>query len=509
MKKAPFFLLIAALALSLAGNALAESEIVYKSEFIQWADDWYARSTGGAEIFLTEDQSLLIEGRTADWNSPGRDFDLVTGEEYELSVLVRQNGADSARFMISVAHSAGGVESYENLGAAIAKKGEWTAVTGAYTAGVYERFVLYVETTGAPTLDFEIKDFTVTGKAPAAAAAADDPIPSLREIYADKFDFGTAVSYMTAVNKSRMDFCASQFVIFTPENELKPDSVLDVAASRKLAAEDETAVAVHFDAAKPLLDYAKNNSLKVHGHVLVWHSQTPEAFFHESYSTSKPLVTREVMLARMENYIRETMEYMDANYPGVVVSWDVVNEAVDDGAARLRSSKWLTVVGEDYLARAFAYARKYAPEGTLLFYNDYNTALEPKLTGIENLLKDLIAEGNIDGYGFQMHHDVSYPSNQQIENALQRIAALGLKLRVSELDVTIPNGTEASYANQAKKYAAIMKMLDQYAGQMIAVQVWGVSDDLSWRAAKYPLLFDKNLQPKPAFWAVADPGSVQ
>ena len=506
MKKALFLVLIAVLSLSLAGNALAESEIVYKSEFIQWADGWYARSAGGAEVFLTKDQSLLIEGRTADWNSPGRDSDLVTGEEYELSVQVRQNGADSARFMISVAHSVDGVESYENLGSGNAKKGEWTTVTGSYTAGIYDRFVLYVETTGAPTLDFEIKDFTVSRK---VLKTADDPLPSLREIYADRFDFGTAVTYQEAVNKGRMDFYASQFVIFTPGNELKPDSVLDVAACKKLAKDDETAVAVHFDAAKPLLDYAKANGLKVHGHVLVWHSQTPEAFFHETYSTTKPLVSREVMLARLENYIRLIMEYMDENYPGVIVSWDVVNEAVDDGAAKLRSSKWLTVVGEDYLARAFEYARKYAPEGTLLFYNDYNTALEPKLTGIVNLLTDLTAEGNIDGYGFQMHHDVNYPSNTQIESALQRVAALGLKLRVSELDVTIPDSLETSYANQAKKYAAIMRMLEPYAGQLIAVQVWGVSDDLSWRAAKYPLLFDKNLNPKPAFWAVADPDSVQ
>ncbi len=505
MKKALFLAMIALMALTLAAGALAETETVYRSDFTQGTDGWYARSAGGAEVSLTEDGGLLIVGRTADWNSPGRNFDLTRGEEYELSVQVRQNGADSARFMISVAHSAGGVESYENLGAGSAKKGEWTTVTGAYTAGMYEQFVLYVETTGAPSLDFEIRDFTVHRR---VMAKYDGPIPSLREIYADKFDFGAAVPRMEAGNKAHMDFYASQFVIFTPENELKPDSVLDVAASKKLAAKDETAVAVHFDAARPLLDYAKANGLKVHGHVLVWHSQTPEAFFHESYSTSKPFVTREVMLARMENYIRLTMEYMDANYPGVVVSWDVVNEAVDDGAARLRSSKWLTVVGEDYLARAFEYARKYAPEGTLLFYNDYNTALEPKLTGIVNLLNSLIAEGNIDGYGFQMHHDVAYPSNSQIENALKRIAALGLRLRVSELDVTIPDNTDASYTNQAKKYAAIMRMLNQYPDQLIAVQVWGVSDNMSWRASKYPLLFDKNLQPKPAFWAVADPDSI-
>ncbi|MBR4331341.1 MAG: endo-1,4-beta-xylanase [Clostridia bacterium] len=341
----------------------------------------------------------------------------------------------------------------------------------------------------------------------AASLAESGALPSLREIYAEKFDIGTAVPRMIAANKSRMDFCATQFVIFTPENELKPDAVLDVTASRALAQEDDTAVAVRFDAAKPLLDYAKENGLKVHGHVLVWHSQTPDAFFHEGYAVSKPFVSREVMLARLENYIKAVMEYMDANYPGVIVSWDVLNEAVNDGASNLRGSNWLKIIGQDYPARAFEYARKYAPEGTLLFYNDYNTAQEPKQTGIVNLLKTLIAEGNIDGYGFQMHHDVDYPSNAQIENAVKRIAALGLKLRVSELDVGIPNNSETSLQKQAKKYADIMRILDKYADQFIAVQVWGVSDNVSWRSAKYPLLFDKALNPKPAFWAVADPSA--
>lgn len=503
MKKfVPFVLL----ALLLVSGAEAENQLVYRSDFSTSEDGWYARSAGGAAVSLTADDSLLIEGRTSDWNSPGRNFDLQPGQEYQLSVQVRQTEAGEARFMISIAHSVGGVESYENLGAAMAKKGEWTTVNGQYTAGAFDQYVLYVETTGAAALSFEIKDFTVTQRVIAENA---DPLPALKDIYAEKFDFGTAVTYYEAINKQRMDFYATQFNIFTPGNELKPDSVLDIKESKKLAAGDETAVAVHFDAAKPLLDYAKEHGLKVHGHVLVWHQQTPDAFFREGYSTSKPYVTREVMLARLENYIKAVMAYMEENYPGVIVSWDVLNEAVDDGAAKLRSSKWLTIVGEDYPARAFEYARKYAPEGTLLFYNDYNTALEPKQTGIVNLLKDLIAEGNIDGYGFQMHHDLAFPGNEQIEKSLQRIAGLGLQLRVSELDVTVPDHTDDTLQRQAKKYAAIMKMLDEYTDRLLAVQVWGVTDDLSWRAPKYPLLFDKDFQPKPAFWAVADPASVE
>ena len=94
---------------------------------------------------------------------------------------------------------------------------------------------------------------------------------------------------------------------------------------------------------------------------------------------------------------------------------------------------------------------------------------------------------------------------EQIAAALKRIAGLGLRLRVSELDVSIPDNSQASLQKQAKKYAAVMRMLSKYTDQLEAVQVWGLTDGMSWIAAKYPLLFDRAGQPKPAFWAVAEP----
>ena len=331
------------------------------------------------------------------------------------------------------------------------------------------------------------------------ASGEEDDLPALKDVYADRFDFGICVPKQMVSFKDKMAFVKSQFNIVTPENELKPDAVLDVGMSAVKARDDDTAVVVHFDAATPLLDWAKENGVKVHGHVLVWHQQTPDAFFHEGYKFAAPLVSREVMLARLEHYIAQVMAFMDENYPGVVVSWDVVNEAIDDSTGQLRASPWLEVVGEDYLARAFELARKYAPEGTLLYYNDYNTAYFGKQNGIVKLLEDLMPEGNIDGYGFQMHHDLS------IRDSVKRIAALGLRLRVSELDITVGADNEDSFNRQAKMYAEIMRLLLEYAEQVEAVQVWGLTDNMSWRATRYPLLFDAEGNPKPAFWAVADP----
>ena len=107
-------------------------------------------------------------------------------------------------------------------------------------------------------------------------------IPSLKEQWADYFDFGTAISVSEALSDSRMAFTARQFSIITPGNALKPDALLDIEASRRLAGSsgDETAVSISMEGAAPILDFAKENGLKVHGHVLVWHQQTPEAFFH-------------------------------------------------------------------------------------------------------------------------------------------------------------------------------------------------------------------------------------
>ena len=499
-------------------SALADDSLtVYESDFSKNNDDWYGR---GAQSFHTTDATLKTIGRTSAWNSPGRDFDLIEGGVYEMSVEVKQDDLEKADFMISIAHSVNGAETYENLAHGTAKKGEWTTLKGTYTAGAYQRNVLYVETVSEGTLDFEIRNFVLTAPnglpepkptEPPMVIEEAENVPSLKEIYADKFDFGSAAPQMVFRDPKWLNLMKEQFSILTPENEMKPDSVLDVGASKALVKEtgDETAVAVHFDAAKALLNFAKSNGIKVHGHVLIWHSQTPEAFFHQGYDSKKPFVTREVMLGRMENYIKGVFEYLDENYPGVVVSWDVLNEAIDDGSNWLRNSNWRKIVGEDYPNRAYEYARKYAPEGTLLYYNDYNTSSPGKLNGIVKLLNSLIPEGNIDGYGFQMHHGVGFPSIDMIRTAVERIAALNIRLRVSELDVTVDNNTEASFNKQAKYYAEVMKILIAHSDQFEAVQVWGLTDLMSWRGSQFPLLFDGAGNPKPAFWAVADPDSVK
>ena len=432
----------------------------------------------------------------------------MTGKTYTLSVLVKQDEVDSTGFILSIAHSRDGSESYENLATCTARKGEWTLMQCTYVAGRYDKYVFYIEG-GAANTSYQIKDFTCAEQTQIYGKAG---IPSLKEVYADKFDFGTAVCANEVLDADRMNFYKSQFSIFTPGNEMKPDALLDmgecIKAFRKTG--DQTVVKVKFDSCIPLLDWAQKNGVKIHGHVLVWHAQTPSTFFHEGYSVKNPLASREVMLARMESYIRQVLEWTQENYPGVIVSWDVVNEAAADSGRKLRDSLWTQVVGEDFINRAFEYARKYAAEGTLLYYNDYNSEVTMKALVTRDIVDSLIADGTIDGYGFQSHYTAGSTNLFYVEVAMKEMAkrtlqdGTPLRLRISELDVGIPSNTQSNWQTQARFYNELFNLYEQYADQIEAVHTWGTVDSLSWRADEYPLLFDGMAQPKPAFYAIVD-----
>ena len=492
-------------------EAVAESTgpaLEYKSDFSAGTDGWYARSAGGASVYVTDEMGLMTIGRTATWNSPGRDFELATGKTYSMSVLVKQDQVDSTGFILSVAHTRDGSESYENLATCTAKKGEWTLMQCTYVAGRYDKFVLYIEG-GAADTEYQIKDFTCVEQTLKYGKAG---IPSLKEVYAPYFVFGTAVTGNEVLDADRMEFYKSQFDIFTPGNEMKPDALINIAACKSAVRKtgDETVVEVKFDRCKPLLDWAQENGVKVHGHTLVWHSQTPDQFFHEGYNSTSPLVSREVMLARMENYIRQVLTWTEENYPGVIVSWDVVNEAAADSGRKLRDSLWTQVVGQDFINRAFEYARKYAAPHVKLYYNDYNSEMTIKALVTRDIVDSLIADGTIDGYGFQSHYSVGSTNLFYVEIAMKEMAkrvlndGTPIRLRVSELDVGIPSNTDSNWQTQARYYKQLMELYIQFADQMEAVHTWGTVDNLSWRKENYPLLFDGQSQPKPAFYAIVD-----
>ena len=214
------------------------------------------------------------------------------------------------------------------------------------------------------------------------------------------------------------DTITANFNSFTCENEMKPDAVLRQKESQDGLADGSTYKdpVIDLSRSNAAILRALENDIKIRFHTLVWHAQTPRWFFTEDYTNEGEYVSREVMLARMESYIRQVLTYLDTEYPGLIYAVDVVNEAFNgpitdenpDGVVEKidgTPNYWYDVLGADYVYYAFYYARQYAPDYMKLFYNDYNTF--NKTERIIDGLKKIKEEGLIDGIGMQSHVSIN------------------------------------------------------------------------------------------------------
>lgn len=329
----------------------------------------------------------------------------------------------------------------------------------------------------------------------AKAANAGEPqgIPALREIYQDYFEIGAAISGTTLMTHEEL--LGKHFSSLTAENEMKPDG-LQRAEGRFL-----------FHIADRMVNYALDNGMKVRGHTLVWHAQTPDWFFKDKDGNridQKDVITdedRQLVIERLENHIETVM----TRYAGKVYAWDVVNEAIsDDGRYILRQdSPWFRILGEDFIEIAFRKAHEVDPTAKL-FYNDYNIERVYKRDRTIQMLKSLLDKGvPIHGVGIQGHWSVN-DSIEEVEQAIKMYADLGLEIHITELDIGIKDVSEASLARQAEYYRKVFAMFKKYSDVITSVTLWGISDQATWRPNDNPLLFDKNKEPKPAFWAIVD-----
>ncbi len=343
---------------------------------------------------------------------------------------------------------------------------------------------------------------------------------SLADIYEGKLSIGVALAQHD-IQGEKAELVASQFNSLTCENEMKPDFTLDRNAT--IAQGDEESVAINMDRAMPAILFAKENGLKIRYHTLVWHGQTPDWFFNVAFDNSEDAdrVSRDVMITRMENYIKQIMEYMNGNYPGLVYAWDVVNEAISPGdgredGIRIEDNLWYEVVGPDFVELAFTFARKYADEDQKLFYNDFQTYDKNKMFYIVNLIKSLQEKDLIDGIGMQDHMDMTNPGILDYQYTINKYANLGMEIQITELDINTDDNSEEGQLKLASRYKGIMTIiLDQIEkdkAKITNVTFWGLSDDRSWLnnpdEPKYPLLFDKDLQAKPAFFGAAMDDSI-
>lgn len=325
--------------------------------------------------------------------------------------------------------------------------------------------------------------------------------------YTDKgyFTVGAAVPANKMNNAEYRYRVAEVFGTITPENEMKPDALLNQEKSQEACAEGGDGMPVlnlANSGMTAILDFAKANNLKVRGHALIYAAQTPNWFFKEGYTDDGDNVSRAVMRARMESYIQQVVEFVQTEYPGVVTCWDVVNEALDNEGNYV-ANNWTAILGGNYVQYAFEYAKEYVTDGAKLYYNDYNMEEEGKQSTIVALKETLKEEGvSIDGVGMQEHVTLSYPTVASIGTAIDVFAAAGLDVQITELDVQIDD--TQTFEEQAARYAALFTLFKEKSSKISNVTIWGVNDGDSWKSAKRPLLFYDNLTPKPAYYAVLE-----
>lgn len=385
-----------------------------------------------------------------------------------------------------------------------------------------------IPTTVEPTL---IPEWIIEGKDIGPAIS----IASLKDLYAPYFKMGVGLTgyapeVMMTTSEAMSEVVKYHFNSTTLTNLMKPSYLLDQKGSIQNIKDGVETPAVKFDACIDALDFCKENGIGMRGHTLVWHAQVPGWFFREGYEDDTPLVDRDTMLGRMESYIAQVIGFAEENYPGVVYCWDVVNEAVEPGAGMHEDETgycirtyngdeenlWYTVIGADYVEKAFTYARKYAPEGVKLFYNDYNTFQPVKNEKICALLADLSSKGLVDGVGMQSYYDRKNPDIKgrtgSVQAAIENFSELGLEIQITELTINIDEPDERALLIQAMRYKEMFQLLMELdsdnggPANITSVTVFGLMDEymLYPDNKEYSRFFDGDLQPKQALMWVID-----
>lgn len=338
-----------------------------------------------------------------------------------------------------------------------------------------------------------------------------DNITTLKQAFDENFFIGTALNtrQINETDESTNALIKAQFNAITAENVMKAENL-----HPKWGEYD-------FDAADKFVDYGRKNDMHIVGHTLIWHSQLPRFVRQMSTADSLRLF--------MENHIGTVA----GRYADVVDGWDVVNEALNEDGT-LRQSIFYKLLGEDYLIDAFRLAQGAAPN-VELYYNDYNNEQPAKRAGCIAIVKKLKEAGvRIDGVGIQGHWHVGRVPFKDIEESIEAYAALGLKVMITELDLEVLprnfQGAEISQRmevgdsilnpyvdglpdsvsrQQAADYEQLFALFLKHKDKISRVTFWGVNDGNSWlngwpvpRRTNYPLLFDRDNQPKEAYYRV-------
>ena len=496
-------------------DAASDAKVLYSNDF-ESGDVSAFTGRGGVEVIETSTakahsgtSSMCISGREKGWNGPQYllSNDYEPGVEYTVSAWVCAEWYNTINLSMEYT-DAGGERHYSNL----ASKGgdgwmEFSDVKVSFSDDVTNVYI-YFEC--SDTANLYIDDFVFKK---AAVHDIQEDIPSLKDVYANYFKIGGAVTTSELAPETTKNLIKKHYNSLTAGNELKPDSVLDYNAT--IASGSNTNPQVTLNNARSILNFCRDNNIPMRGHVFVWHQQTPDWFFRENYEANGEWASKEVMLERLENYIKNVFAALKEEYPTVeFYAYDVVNECyLDNGSLRdpganngsQQTSPWVQIFGDDsYIEAAFQFAREYAPEGCKLYYNDFNEYMPQKTQAIYDMAMKLKEKNLIDGIGMQSHLDVGFPTASAYEKALSKFASTGLDIQVTELDITTSDTSEAGFEKQAQIYSDILDACVKYADNISAVAFWGTTDETSWRGDRCPLLFNGDYTAKPSYYSIID-----
>jgi len=492
----------------LGPNKVQIPGVVYGTSFENGIGGWQPRGDGvnistAMKVAHIGEYSLFVSGRQKGWQGTQLDVKgiLKAGKTYSFEGWVYQESGQDQTIIMTMQRKYTTDENtkYEWIKAETVPSGKWTKISGAYTiraGAVLEQLILYFESKN-PTLEFYVDDVTIVD-ASIPMAKPEEEIPSLKEVFKDYFKIGVALPAKALANPTDRKLVIKHFNSITPENEMKPESLLVSFGKYDFSQADE------------YIKFAEENGMIVRGHTLVWHNQTPEWFFKDE---SGNLVSKEVMIERLRQYIHDVV----GHFKGKVYAWDVVNEAIDpnqpDG---YRRSLWYQIIGPEYIELAFKFAHEADPNAKL-FYNDYSTYDPKKRQFIYNMVKSLKEKGvPIHGIGMQCHIGIATDLNE-IEKTIQLFSTIpGIEIQITEIDMSIyrdqtsnyPKAPRASLIEQAYVYKRLFEIFKKYSNVITNVTFWGLKDDYSWKNARrndWPLVFDKDYQAKFAYWAIVDP----
>jgi endo-1,4-beta-xylanase len=368
-------------------------------------------------------------------------------------------------------------------------------------------------------------------------------VPALKNVYANDFTIGCILSYRNIGFPSDPYVSGQSSVVtpnggylvkfhmncMTPGNNMKPQYTVDITSSASAYSAATSSQAKDSIETHPVvkfngdiiaqLNWAKRQGFRFRGHVLVWHSQTPTELFRSGYKTSGTRLTKDKMIQRTENYIKEVIRLIREGWPGLLSAMDVVNEAVNDNTGTDRTdSEWYITFGDNsYIMKAFELARKYTVQygetQMKLYYNDYNEDNPDKADGIVRICAPIYRAGYLDGIGMQGHEAINRPTAAQWIATYDKFDTICTEMAITEyyVDQGTSSPTPASLNAQANQYAMLFKLFVERSyfsggGKIINLTKDGLNDQYTLFPNTLSSLWDSKNQCKPAFYAVADVG---